>query len=346
MVKKRVEEKNEGGVMLDESALDMTLKPVPQVTPSQEEQEEEQEAPVQGFQGTDGTGLINPLRNERIIIRFIPKPSALVQNPKHVLYGGMAETAVRNFVVPRLTSTGTYKNILTNSEKAYLEYAMGLAPNALSIHKKHDNFWDDSNPEGIGRVTLHKEDNFLNLNIPEEYIKYKILLANSDTIAPSMQALQEHPKATYQFVIISEGAESSANLSRMDVTMKCYTEYGAVRNDVDTLRVVIELLEGRPLGVKTKLDFLQSKVNDYIQKDPRMFLATITDEYLPYKVLIRKSIEAGLISKKNDAYYLRQDGTPLCEMGEDSTLNNAAKYLASIKRQELKYMLEAKLKQQ
>jgi len=35
----------------------------------------------------------------------------------------------------------------------------------------------------------------------------------------------------------------------------------------------------------------------------------------------------------------------MCEMSEDSTLTNAAKYLTSVKRQELKYTIEARLKE-
>ena len=290
--------------------------------------------------------LVNCLRNERVIVRFVPRETAMVHNKNHILYGGMADTAVRNFVVPRLASTGRYKNVLTNDEKAYLEHAMGLEDGALNIYRKHDNFWDDSNPNGIGRVTLHKQDNYLNLNIPEDYIKYKILLANKDQLASSLQALAERPKATYQFVIISENAETKSNLSKMDATMQCYYEYGSVRDDKDTLRVIIELLERRPTTPQVKLDYLQGKINDYIQKDPRHFLQVITDKLLPAKVLIKKGLEAGLISWRNNLYYLKQDNSPLCEMGEESTLTNAAKYISNIKHQELKYMLEAKIKEE
>ena len=288
---------------------------------------------------------ISCLRNERIIVRFVPNPSAMVQQKGHLLYGGMAESATRSFVVPRLSSTKLYKNILTDNEKAFLEKAMGLEPNTMSIYRKNDNFWSDSNPHGIGRVTLHKQDNYFDLSIPEDYIRYKILLANSDYIASSLQALEEQPKATYQFVIISENAETQMNLSKMDATKRCYVKYGKVEDDVDTLRVIIETLEGRPMSQKVKIDFLQGKVNEYIQRDPRKFLKVIQDELLPAKVLIKKCVEAGLIGKKNDAYFLREDGSALCEMNEESTLNNAAKYISSVKMQELKYSLEAKLKQ-
>lgn len=289
--------------------------------------------------------LVNCLRNERVIARFVPRETAMIHDKRHILYGGMAETAIRNFVVPRLRSTGLYKNVLTNDEMAYLEYVMGLEPGTMSIYRKHDNFWDDSNEAGIGRVTLHKQDNFFDLSNPADYIKYKILLANDDKIAPSMQALEDRPKATYEFVIISEDAETKSNLSKMEATSQCYMEFGAVKNEKDTLRTVIELIEKRPTAPQIKLDYLQGKINEYIQKDPRRFLKIITDPLLSAKVLIKRAQEAGLISCRNNSlYYLRDGNLPLCEAGEESTLTVAAKYITAPKHQDIKFLLEAKLK--
>jgi hypothetical protein len=344
MAKKRVEEQTKETVdIMSSFEVDTTPEePVKTVIPKNVREVPERTIRHETYHNSDEP--VNCLRNERIIVRFVPRPTSMVQNPKHVLYGGMAESATRSFVVPRLNSTGMFKNVLTDSEKNFLEKAMGLEYNALSIYKRKDNFWDDSNPLGIGRVTLHKQDNYLDLSVPEDHIKYKILLANKDYIASSLQELEDRPKATYQFVIISETAESQMNTGKMNATMKCYMEYGKIENDFDTLRVVIELLEGRPTSPNVKLDYLQNKVNDYIQSNPRRFLSTVKDDLLPAKVLIKKCVESGLIGKKNDAYYLRQDGTPLCEMNEESTLNNAAKYISSVKRQDLKYTLEAKLK--
>jgi hypothetical protein len=284
---------------------------------------------------------INCLRNERIIVRFVPSPSAMVQTKGHVLWGGMAEGARRSFVVPRLRS-GQYVNVLTDNEMAFLEQAMRLEKGALSIYNKRDNFWDDNNPEGCGKVILFKQDNYLDLSDPLDYIKYKVLLANKDYICPSMQELEDRPKATYQYVIISENAEVQMNLSKNDAKMECFMEYGAIRNDKDTLRAILEILTGRPVTAQTKLDFLQAKVMEYIESDSRRFLSTIKDPLLPAKVLIKKGVEAGIITRRNDLYYY--DGSPMCEMGEDSTLTNAAKYITNVKRQELKYTLEARLK--
>ena len=286
---------------------------------------------------------VNCLRNERVIIRHIPKESGMVTNPKHILFGGMAENAVRTFVVPRLSS-GMFVNILTDSEKAFLEEVMGLEYNALSIYKKVDNFWDDSNESGISRVRLTKQDNYLNLADPEDYIRYKILLANKDYIAPSLQALQDSPKATYQFVIISEGDETKSAKDNMSATMKCYKEFGKIENDINTLRVIVETIDGRPTAPTVKLEFLQGRINTLIQADSKIFLRVITDPMLSTKVLIKRAIEAGLISNRGNYLYLKSDNTPLCEVNEEPTLNIAAKFLNAPKNQEIKFALEAKLK--
>lgn len=287
--------------------------------------------------------LVNCLRNERIIVRHIPRQSNMVQNPKHVLYGGMAENAIRVFVVPRLTS-GKYVNVLTNDEKDFLEHTMGLEDNALSIHKREHNFWDDSNPDGIAKVMLKKQDNYLDLSDPNDYIKYKILIANKDWIAPSLKALEDHPKATYQYVIIGEGDETKSAKNNMSNTMMCYKEYGKIEDDVDTLRLIIETLDGRPVASTSKLEFLQTKINDLIQANPKTFLKVVTDKMLPTKVLIRKGVATGVITKKGDYLYLRSDNKPLCEDGEDPTLNIAAKYLNDPKYQSIKFAIETELK--
>ena len=281
--------------------------------------------------------IVNCLRNERVIVKHVPKETGIVRDPKHILYGGMAEGAVRWLTVPRLTS-GMYVNVLTNAEKTCLEEVMGLEYNALSIYNKVDNFWDNY------QVRLTKQDNFLNLADPDDYIKYKVLLANKDLIAPSLQDLEDHPKATYQFVIIHENEESQASKKKMNATMQAYMEFGKIQENADILRTIIETIDGRPTSKNSKIEFLQEKVGKLIQADARLFVRVATDPLLSTKVLIKKAIEGGLISNRGGMLYLKADGTPLCEDNEEPTLNIAAKYLNMPKHQELKFAIEAKLK--
>lgn len=320
-------------VMLDDDSI-MSETPMQQVevTPKQTKQKHTKQVAK-----VEEETIVNCLRNERIIVKHVPKESGIVRDPKHILYGGMAEGAVRWFTVPRLTS-GMYVNVLTNSEKAYLEEIMGLEYNALSIYNKTDNYWDNI------QVRLTKQDNILNLADPDDFIKYKVLLANKDFIAPSLQDLEDHPKATYQFVIIHENEETNASKKKMNATMQAYMEFGKIQENADILRLIIETIDGRPTSKNSKIEFLQEKIGKLIQADAKLFVKVATDPLLNTKVLIKESIEGGLISNRGGMLYLKADGTPLCEDNEEPTLSIAAKYLNMPKHQELKFSLEAKLK--
>lgn len=294
---------------------------------------------------TANEGLVSCLRNEKIKVRYIRRNTGLVgNNEKHVLSGGMADGAKISYVVPKLNS-GMYVNVLTDEEKTFLEEYMGLEYNSLSIYKKpeEDNFWNDANPNGINKVYLYKQDNYLDLSNPQDYIKYKILLTNKNFICPSLSALRETPKATYRFVIIVEGEESKQAKSNMDNTMMCYKAYGKVEENVSLLRMIVEILDGRPTAPTVKLEFLQNKCNDLIQKDSKKFLTVINDPLLSTKALIKGAIEEGLIANRGNYLYLRSDNTPLCEQNEEPTLNFAAKYLNAPKHQDILFALQAKL---
>lgn len=282
--------------------------------------------------------IVNCLRNERIVVRYIPKTKGMVKDPRHILYGGMAENAVRYFTVPVSNATRTYVKVLTIEEEKYFEEIMGLEYNSLSIHKRVNNYWDNY------MVRLTKQDTFLDLSNPDDYIKYKVLLANKDFIAPSLQEKEDRPKETYQFVLFSESENAKRSKLQMSSTMESYMEYGKIEDDSDILRFIIKTIENKPYAVNSKLDFLQNKINAIIQSNSKMFLQVVKDPLLKTKVLIEKSIEHGNIANRGSFLYLKSENLPLCQNGEDPTLNNAAKFLNLPKNQEIKFKLEALLK--
>lgn len=277
----------------------------------------------------------NPLRNEKIYVRFVARENGLPKG--HVLSGGKADGSVTSLCVPVLRSTGSLKNVLTNDEKDFLEEALGLDYNALSVYKKENNYWDNY------RISLTKEGLHLDLSDPEDYIKYKVLLANSDIVAPSVEERINRPKVSYQFEIVRADEEASLENAKMDATMASYREFGKIENDIDTLRVLVELLDGRPYAVNTKSEFLKARVNTLIQADPKTFLSSVTDPMLHTKVVIRRSQELGKVIKRGDYYYLAADGSPLCDGNENPTLSIAARYLNQPAHQDIKFILESEV---
>ena len=287
--------------------------------------------------------LVNCLRNEKVIVRFIARAKGMITDPRHILFGGMAAGSKIKFTTPLLRS-GQYADVLTKEEKKFLEYKLGLEPNALSVHNRTNNFWSDANEQGIGRIELIKGDNPLDLSQPIDYIKYKILLNNKDQIAPSIQVLQDKPKATYKFVIISESDTAKAANTKVTLKAQAYMEFGKINEDKEKMRVIIETIDGRPTAANSTVEYLQGKIGELIEANTKMFLQVVKDPFLDNKVLIKKAIEAGLISNRGNYLYLRDGNVPLCEHGQEPTMNIAAKYLSLPKHQELKFSIEAKVK--
>jgi len=277
----------------------------------------------------------NPLRNERIFVRFVPQASPFAgNNPHHAASGGLMDGCEVTFCTPMLRS-GQYKNVLTDAEKSYLEEALGLDYGGLSVYNTKENYWDSL------EIRISKEGLHLDLSNPEDYIKYKVLLANTDLIAPSVQERLDRPSNTYRFELVRENEETNIENAKMDATMQCYKEFGKIDNDIDMMRVLVELLDGHPYAANTKAEFLRSRINSQIQSNPKDTLAQMTDPLLHAKMLIRRGTEIGVLAKRGDYYYLKSDNSPLCDTGEDPTLTVAARYLNQPSHQDIKFILES-----
>lgn len=283
------------------------------------------------------TTVVSPLRNERIYVRFVPRHNGLApEDKKHPAYGGLIDGGTVTLCVP-MNRNGSLKNVLTNEEKEYLEKALGFDYGALSVYNKENNFWSNY------KLVLTKEGLNLDLSNPNDYIKYKVLLANPEIVAPSVQERQERYKASYRFEIVNNTEETSLENEKMDATMASYKEFGKIDSDVDTMRVLVMIMDSRPYDVHTKSDFLRARINALIQANPKEFLRQVTDPLLHTKVIIWRATELGKLSKRGDYYYLKSDGSPLCEGGENPTLSIAAKYLSLPSHQDIKFALESEV---
>lgn len=279
--------------------------------------------------------LVNPLRNEVVTVRLVPKMGSITDK-RHVLYGGMAETSKLTLTVPVVESTGSYKNVLTNEEKAFFEKELGIN---LSVHNKVDNYWDNY------QVTLNKNDNYLDLSNPDDYIKYKVLLANKNLVCPSLREYNERPLATYRFVIVTNGVELEMATDKRKTKVECYKLAGKIEKDYDTLKTVVEMLDKRPLADDVTITFLANRLDELIDSSYREVYKVLTDPMLPTQVLVKKGVSEGIIAKMGDFYYLKsgKEKTPLCDEGKDPTLKNAVAFLNNPKNQEVKFSLEAQV---
>lgn len=296
------------------------------------------------------TNIKNCLRNEKIIVRRLPKRTGLVSDSNHIMGDGMHDNAYRTFSVPKLQRSNNFVNVLTNEEKDCLETVMGLEPNSLSIYKQpaEKNFWSNANPAGLSSVKLNKKDNIFDLSKPTDYISVKILLANKDKICPSMSEYQERPKETYEYVLIKEGDENKSARNNTDATIQAFMKLGKISGDKEILRLVVETMMGKKYSDKTTSEWLQTQASDLIKssaKNARLFLNIVNDDLLDIKVLIRKGINKGIIADRGGYLYIKDTNTPMCGDGQEPTAGTAAKWLNLPKNQEILFSLQTKIKE-
>ena len=299
--------------------------------------------------GEEKKEIMSCLRNEKVIVRRLPKRTNLVKDSNHIMGDGMHNNAFRTFCVPKYERRNAFVNVLTNDEMEYLEQAMGLQKGALSIYRQpaEENYWSTANPNGLGSVTLRKGDNIFDLSTPSEYIAVKVLLTNKDTICPSWEEWEARPKETYEFVIIREGQDSKTLDNNADVTIEAIMKLGKISEDKEVLKLVVETMVGKKYPDHTSKEWLKNQAVDMVKsttKNARLFLSIINDDFLDNKVLIRKALSKGLVADRGGYLYIKDGNVPMCSDGENPTIQVAAKWLAKPQNQERLFSLQAKIK--
>lgn len=273
------------------------------------------------------------LRDEKVTIKYINRESADIKDPKHVAYGGLFQTAEIAIPAPTMDNQ-KMKNLLTNEEKAGLEHI--LKGMNLSIY---GDFWKKTaHDEGILPIFLGKDELTLDLSDPYDYIKYKVLFI-SPIVANSLNEVRN--KATYRFVMTSEGEETAREKDKVGYKVMAFEAYVAHKNNKEVLRYILRNL-GKYTSKNQKLDFLQVETSKLIEKNPSLFVTVAADKQIKIKVLMEECVENGIVVRKDEKYY-DIDGQPLSD-GQTPTIDVAAGYLSSPLGQEMRLALEAKLK--
>lgn len=270
------------------------------------------------------------LPDEKVFIRFIKRQTGFVTNPKHVAYGGKLEGAV-DILPAKKDRNYNFVEVLTKEEELGLESIMGVSPGYLSVHKAKENFWEDQT------IKLSKEGLYLDLSIPMEYIKYKMLLAYTDYISPS---IMETPlKKSYKYEIVRDKDINTKEMTSVDYNRAAYRLFGKIESSREQLAGVIRVLGNKSVAT-TDHDWLIKEVGKLVEADPKRFVETLNDPNYKTKLFIEQGISSKNIVR-NRGLYSTKDGVDLCEDGETPTLMNAIKFLNNIKNQEIKLAIEA-----
>ena len=269
------------------------------------------------------------LPEKKVTVKYIKRKKGMASNVSedHVISGGMLSGSVKKFTTP-LMKNGGLANVLTKEEKEELEKLTGLN---LSIYS---DFWKEH------AISLFKEDNLLDLSNPLDYISYKILLSYKNDICPTWS--ERNLKQTYEFVIVSGDEEINEKKVGFDSKKEAFKLYGKIEDDKDKLLGILKLLTNKPISPDSTLNWLQTRVEEFIDSKPSLFVDLMKDSKFETKLLIQSAEEKGYV-KKSGNKYSTIDGLDLCENGQIPTFENAVAYLDNPKHQDVRGIIEAKL---
>lgn len=244
----------------------------------------------------------SPLVNKTIKVYPIKKARGLVDDPEHEAAFLIGNSTIE-YVVPRRPD-GKFKDPLTKEERRYLEEidtSLDVGPGDLAmptkatLDKGEYNFWTEY------KVTLGQQGDTLDLNDPQDFIKYKVLLANSEAIATSWS--ERYDKRTYRYALVEEGEEAKEKTTRADKLAKAYEYFGNLNSDKDEMIKFLRIYGKRPSSNSDE-NFLKAQLSSIIDEDLDGFLRILDDPNYEMKDFINRALSIGALTKEKNQYKL------------------------------------------
>jgi hypothetical protein len=243
------------------------------------------------------------------------------------------------YVVPRLQRSGMLLDPLddlTNEEKDKVARELGFKnADDLNINKKEkENFW-------INRtVFVDKNGKFLDLSNIGDFISYKILEVNLETIAPSFT--DRYEKGTYKFALVFEAEEDKLKNTKVDAKRDAYMLFGKIDGSAKKMSDFLWIYyltdkEAKRLPNNPGVDYLRGEIGRVIEERTGTFLSIMTDPEFESKVLIQKAINNGFIHRDGQTF------TVFGEPTSKNTLEGLINYLKDERNNNIRLSLIGRL---
>lgn len=278
------------------------------------------------------------------------KTPGMVKDRNHVA-SYLLPNCDRVYCTPRIKGSLELDFPLTEEElkffedrdKSGLTFEKGdLNPHSKKWSKKGKNSggfsWWEVSPDS--KIKVADQPIKFNLSKPMDYIRYKILIKNTDYIAADKDDLRLKP--SYLYVFEEENDSARADASIVDRKIQAYAKLAEFSTDLDRMVDLCTVL-GLKVTKTSEKSFLIKALGQQIEDNVQKFLDSVIDEYYDEKILIGKLIKSRLINRRGSSYFLT-NGDPMCERGEVPNLENACIFLKADENQEIRLALEAKLK--
>ena len=217
----------------------------------------------------------------------------------------------------------------SDEDRAEFANELGLEKDVFNVYAKK-NFWR-GNTVDIDRNGLH-----LNLAKAEDFVKYLILISDSDRIAPEWSV--RFQKGTYKFAMVGEGQEIVEGVTRTEDMKNAYKIFGRMDSSADKMKDFLFVYylakkEAKRPPRDASVDWLKSEIQKIVDADLTMFLELASDTQYDTKLLITKAVEAGALDRDRHQYFIHGDPKPI------GILEETIAFLDDDRNQEVKMKL-------
>lgn len=215
------------------------------------------------------------------------------------------------------------------TEQEFFEKELGIDLNPTL--PKLQNFWRG---DKRGRVTLKKEGAELNLRLPMDMLRFKILMANIAYIAPSYDVRRN--KASYEFMIIDQGSVVSRRVEQAELVAKASKRYLEITSSIPSMKGFIKAI-GRTIPGNHNEDWLKGEILTVLEESHSRFLSIVDDPLYNKRMFVQEAVDAGAINKMNDKRYVSDNGI---ELGD---LLSTISWLSDPEHQESRLRIKAQI---
>lgn len=280
------------------------------------------------------------LPQKKVTIQPIFRSSGWITDPSHEAFF-LCGTSTVNLTAPRNKITGELICPLTEEERNFFENkeisGMSFEKGDLSPYNKTFNYWKSKE----AKVRLGKDNVELDLANPYHYIRYKILLANTDIIAPSPD--KAFSKKSYKFMIVEENFQMAKRLTKTEKLKEAYIFYGKIEDSVLEMETFLKVY-GKKVPTTANKTWLQDKISEIIETDLDGFLQLAANKDRNVRLFIEDCVTNGIIIKENHKYFL-QGGEKLSFKTDLPLIDNVVKFLTAPVNSDLYIELQERLKQ-
>jgi len=227
--------------------------------------------------------------------------------------------------VPISMASGEMVTGLTEFEERQLEEELLLQPKTLSKYNKE--FWGAYKQ----MIRMDRYGLTLDLSKPWDYIKYKNLLVNPK-VAPNEAQKLDSPE--FEYVLTSVEAEAKFKNQINKVKKNAYTKFDKLT--ISDKKNILKMY-GHRIDDSYSEEIIDSKLFDYIEKEPQTFLDKLEDPDFKMKVFISDCLHIGAM-KKNGSKYMINGGETI-----GLSLAEVISYLGDPNNQDVYVSLKAQL---